>query len=476
MSGVDEVLITAELASRPSRAPDYEAESRALGLLAQEMETDPRRVLQKCAELVMELCEADSAGISILEAGGASGMLRWQAAAGAFAPNLHGTMPQEASPCGTVMERDCVLLFKEAERFFPALQGFEPRIYENLLTPWHSKGKAVGTLWAIKHSPEGRFDAEDARLLQNLSHFAAAAFQMHQNEQALASDLASAEVLRSLSERLVAEDSLQSIYEDVLSATIAITGADAGTVQIYDPARKSLELIASRNFSRTITEFFHRVDAGSRTACGVALKTGAFAFADFPEEGGDPDVSCLPGEGIQSAVAYPLMSRTGSLLGMLNAHWRDAKHRLNDREQRFLGLLARQAADLIEQRRSQSALRESEEQQRLMVELVPALLWSASSDGRTISLNERWLTFTGQSEAETQNYGWLDAIHPDELPGSRAAFQQAFATGEPLERQHRIHKAGDGWRWHLVAMSRCATSTARSRVGSVQQSIFTRAN
>ena len=32
----------------------------------------------------------------------------------------------------------------------------------------------------------------------------------------------------------------------------------------------------------------------------------------------------------------------------------------------------------------------------------------------------------------------------------RAAFERAFASGEPLERQQRIHKAGDGWRWHLV--------------------------
>jgi hypothetical protein len=91
VSGVDDVLITAELASRPCRSPDYEAESRALGLLAQEMSAIPRGV----------------------------------------------------SPCGTVMERNCVLLFNEAERFFPALRDVEPRIYENLLAPGHVRGKAV---------------------------------------------------------------------------------------------------------------------------------------------------------------------------------------------------------------------------------------------------------------------------------------------------------------------------------------------
>ncbi|ACL62978.1 GAF domain-containing protein [Methylobacterium nodulans] len=176
--GVDDVLITAELASRPSRTPDYEAESRALGLLAQEMATNPDRVLQRCAELVIELCHADSAGISILEPGGTTGIFRWHAAAGRFAANLHGTMPREASPCETVIARNSVLLFNEAERFFPDQRRVVPPVYESLLAPWQLNGKPIGTLWALKHTPEGRFDAEDARLLQSLARFASAAYQM----------------------------------------------------------------------------------------------------------------------------------------------------------------------------------------------------------------------------------------------------------------------------------------------------------
>lgn len=108
---VDDVLITAELANRPRRTPDYKVENQAFGFLAQEMASNPGGVLQRCAELVMDICHADSAGISVLEHGGTGDMLRWHAAAGAFAPNLHGTMPREASPCATVMERNCVCWF-----------------------------------------------------------------------------------------------------------------------------------------------------------------------------------------------------------------------------------------------------------------------------------------------------------------------------------------------------------------------------
>jgi hypothetical protein len=54
------------LAGRPSRAPDYQVENRALVALAREMADNPSTVLQKVADLVMELCRAGSAGVSIL--------------------------------------------------------------------------------------------------------------------------------------------------------------------------------------------------------------------------------------------------------------------------------------------------------------------------------------------------------------------------------------------------------------------------
>lgn len=73
-----------------------------------------------------------------------------------------------------------------------------PRIHENLLAPWHLKGKAIGTLWAIAHTPERKFDAEDARLLASLARFASAAHQ-------LTSALAEAQARREELERWIAE-------------------------------------------------------------------------------------------------------------------------------------------------------------------------------------------------------------------------------------------------------------------------------
>src|SRR4051794_10114150 len=92
--GLDAVLITGELALRPSRPRDSEGEATALAALAQAMASSAGSVLQRLADAALVLCRADSAGISILEPGGENGHFRCHAAAGAFASNPGRTMPR----------------------------------------------------------------------------------------------------------------------------------------------------------------------------------------------------------------------------------------------------------------------------------------------------------------------------------------------------------------------------------------------
>jgi GAF domain-containing protein len=53
---------------------------------------------------------------------------------------------------------------------------------------------------------------------------------------------------------------------------------------------------------------------------------------------------------------------------MLSTHWSESRRQLSEREVRFVDLLTRQAAELIERRLSEDALRESERQ--LSIELA----------------------------------------------------------------------------------------------------------
>jgi hypothetical protein len=179
---LESVITTAELERRPSRPPDYEADSRALAALMDAMASATGRpgadsVLQKLAETALALCRAHSAGVSILEKEGGREVFRWRAAAGAWARFLGGCMPRDRSPCGTVLERNGPILMSYPERHY-LYSGDAPPLAEVLLIPFHCEGKPVGTLWVIAHDPARQFDAEDYRLMSNLARFAATAYQL----------------------------------------------------------------------------------------------------------------------------------------------------------------------------------------------------------------------------------------------------------------------------------------------------------
>ncbi|MEO8049661.1 MAG: ATP-binding protein [Acidobacteriota bacterium] len=179
------VLITAELTRRARRPPNDAAVNDALVILAQTMANAPEQVLQKLVETALELCQAHSSGISLLEEEGGRDIFRWHGVAGAYAPHLWGTTPRDFSPCGTVLDTDAVQLMSKPDRFFEYFAEVSPRIEEALLIPFHLGGKAVGTIWVISHAETRAFDAEDARVMKTLGEFAAAAYQMVRSLKAL---------------------------------------------------------------------------------------------------------------------------------------------------------------------------------------------------------------------------------------------------------------------------------------------------
>ena len=248
---VESVIITGDLDLRPARAADHQAESLALVALAEAMSSSPNTVLQRLVEAAMELTQSDSAGISILEPNEEQGIFRWVATAGAWSDYRDGTMPREASPCGVVIAREAVLLMKKPERSFPALLAAKPRISEALLAPLHLNEVPFGTLWTIKHSPDGRFDAEDGRVLKSLSRFAAAA---HQTTQALQSALTSNNEAELRSQQLVT-------LADVSSEFIGTCDLDFMPVYGNAAAMRMVGLIDLEQVKRTpLHEFFFPED------------------------------------------------------------------------------------------------------------------------------------------------------------------------------------------------------------------------
>jgi signal transduction histidine kinase/ActR/RegA family two-component response regulator len=170
---IADVDIRSELLSRPHRSPDHQAEAHALAGLARQMSENPREMLQALAEAALDLCHADTAGISLLE----GDVFRWEALAGVFAGKRNGTMPRDASPCGVCIDQDATQLMHLPDRCFPALIN-EPRFVEALLLPFHLQGRPIGTVWVVAHTFDRHFDREDQRLIGVLAQFASAGWQL----------------------------------------------------------------------------------------------------------------------------------------------------------------------------------------------------------------------------------------------------------------------------------------------------------
>ena len=185
-------------------------------------------------------------------------------------------------------------------------------------------------------------------------------------DAAVAADLKDTRLLRELAARLIREEDAPALFDEILAAAMAITSADAGTIQLLDPESQVLTFLATRGFGPDMTGHFARVDAGSQSPCGQALASGERTFVVFDDpEVADPDGSnrLHVDAGVRCAQSTPLVSRFGKPLGMFSTHWRNHRQ-LTERELRFLDVLGRQAADLIERTQAQEALRASEKQLR----------------------------------------------------------------------------------------------------------------
>ncbi|MGC1371468.1 MAG: GAF domain-containing protein, partial [Candidatus Sulfotelmatobacter sp.] len=174
-AGLESIISTAELSERRTRAPNHVAENDALIALAEKMATSPNDILQKLAETALNLCHAQTCGISLLDSDGER--FYWPALTGIWASHVGGSMPRAFSPCGTVLDRNAAQLMTHPERHFTYFAAVTPWIEEVLLVPFYVGGNAVGTIWVIAHDQSHRFDTEDLRVMTNLGAFAAAAYQ-----------------------------------------------------------------------------------------------------------------------------------------------------------------------------------------------------------------------------------------------------------------------------------------------------------
>lgn len=99
--------------------------------------------------------------------------------------------------------------------------------------------------------------------------------------------------------------------------------------------------------------------------------------------------------------------------------------------------------------RSFEAVRQSEQQFRLVAESMPQIVWTALPDGSVDYYNHRWTEYSGIPQQAGHNWGWKPVLHPEDEQRTVDAWKQAVQTQQLYECEHRIRRADGTFRWFL---------------------------
>src|SRR5258708_29826413 len=86
--------------------------------------------------------------------------------------------------------------------------------------------------------------------------------------------------------------------------------------------------------------------------------------------------------------------------------------------------------EISERERAEEDVRRSEDRLRLVIDTLPALVWSKLPDGSADFLNQRFLEYTGLSVEEALGWGWMNEFHPEDR--AEEEWRAAFPAGGPF--------------------------------------------
>src|ERR1700677_175604 len=103
-----------------------------------------------------------------------------------------------------------------------------------------------------------------------------------------------------------------------------------------------------------------------------------------------------------------------------------------------------------EERRAEEALPSSEQEIRLLVEAIPALVWRAGRGGDIEYVNKRVLEYLGAPLHEVIGRGWMEKVHPDDVAFKVRTWLTNLESGNSHDAACRFRGADGRYRWFTV--------------------------
>jgi PAS domain S-box-containing protein len=103
--------------------------------------------------------------------------------------------------------------------------------------------------------------------------------------------------------------------------------------------------------------------------------------------------------------------------------------------------------DITERKRIEKSLSDVKDHYRSLVRLGPHVPWVLNLKGEVIEASDRWEIITGQPLTEALGDGWLQMLHPEDVPGTRDAIRACLSTGAAIDIRYRVRNGHGTWQW-----------------------------
>jgi len=187
-----------------------------------------------------------------------------------------------------------------------------------------------------------------------------------------------------------------------------------------------------------------RIAADSLAAIRAALRDVSLAPSS-------EQVLAVPnpiGEGVLRIASAPLGLGDDAIIvvGSRRSDFPTAAQRL------LLGIAANEATIALQrwQAEADARVRQTEQELRLVIDTIPAIVWRKLPDGSADFINQRFREYLGPSAEEGLGWGWVNGIHPDERKRFEEEWRAACAAGEPFDKEARLRRADGEYRRVLL--------------------------